>query len=283
MSPAVIRKGAMAVALVLILAACGQASAEVRSPSQAPADQPAPTKPAEPMATPRPASSPAPIATPEPEPTEEPAEPPVDRDPHQPTVVRHELPMVGRVTVDGVAVRELPDLDAPLVTGSSTTDVDEKIPNLRLDSGHIMVVTMGPLFADGVSWYYVHAESGPIGFAGWIAGEYIAREGGYGRALDAIDGYGTGGTLDLDVRATAPIVVTLGVNLVDGDDACHFSADVVRGDGSVVPISEGPVTGPMFGRAAAPDVADLVQTVDGTMTLRVETDCSFAASVSVLD
>jgi hypothetical protein len=281
MSRTVIRRGVTALSLSLILAACGQVSADVPSPSQAPTAPANPSQPSRPSATPRPTPTPTPVVTPEP--TAEPSNAP-EQDPHAPAIVRHELPMVGRVTADGVAVRELPDLDAPLVTGTSTIDLDEQYPNLRVGVGQIVVVTVGPLYADALSWYHVHAESGPVSFSGWIAGEYLAREGDYARPLGStIAGYGAGGTLTIDVRATAPIVVTLGINLVDGDDACHFSSDIVRGDGSVVPFSEGPVTGPMFGRTAASDAADLVQTVDGTMTLRIETDCSFAASMGVLD
>ena len=271
-----------ALAVSFVLTACGQASADIPSPRQSPSE-PAMPSPAAPSMTPepttRPAPSPTPVATPEP--TQEPAGTP-DQDPHKPTVVRHELPMVGRVTANGVGVRELPDLDSPLVTGLSATD-DEQFPSLRVDAGQKVVVTLGPVFADGLSWYYVNAQgNGPINFLGWIAGEYLARDGDYARSLGVIDGIGTGGTLEAEIPANAPIIVTLGINLVDGDDACDITADVVRGDGSVVPVSHGKVTGPMFGRAAAPDVADLVQTVDGTMTLRVVTDCSFAATMGIL-
>jgi hypothetical protein len=191
--------------------------------------------------------------------------------------------MVGRVTASGVAVRELPDLDAPLVTGSSATDEHEQFPNLRLDAGDKVIVDLGPVYADGLSWYYIRGEgNGPTHFLGWMAGEFLARDGDYADSTGIIDGYGTGGTLEVEVTASSAIMVITGVNVVDGDDACQFAADLVRGDGTVVTVANGRVTGPMFGRAAHPDATDLYQPVDGTMTLRVVTDCSFAASMSVL-
>lgn len=277
MSRAATRASLSAVTFSLILAACGQASADVPSPSHSPTGPASPSpSPSEPVATPRPTPDATP--TPEPQPTEEPTAVP---QPPAPTVVRHELPMVGRVTVDGVAVRELPDLQAPLVTGSSATDEYEEFPSLRVDAGDLVVVTLGPVYADGLSWYYVHPGGGPVNFLGWIAGEYLARDGDYARSFGTIDGIGSGGTLEVvNIRATAPMVVNFGVNVVDGRDGCHFSADVVRGDGSVVAVWDGDVDGPMVGRVGPQD-ADLVQTVDGTMTLRVETDCTFSATMGI--
>jgi hypothetical protein len=283
MSRTAFRTSVPALALAVILAACGQASADVQSPSQSPADPAAPSQSARPSATPRPTPVATPVATPvsTPEPTNEPTDSPVD--PHRPNIVRHELPMVGRVTADDVAVRELPDLDAPLVTGSSTTDEYEQFPNLRLDAGHEVIVQIGPVFADGLSWYYVYGDgAGPIAFLGWIAGEFLARDGEHADSLGVLDGFGNGGTVEADVPAGSTIMVTHGVNVVDSDDTCHFAMDLVRGDGSVVILADGQVTGPKFGRAAAPDAAELTQPVDGTMTLRVETDCSFAASMGLM-
>ena len=282
MSRSIIRSGVLALALSTILAACGEASADEPSPSLAPAEPTAPSQPAEPRDTPRPSPSPTPVATPvaTPAPSEAPAAP---EDPHMPNVVRHEVPMIGRVTADGVAVRELPDLDAPLVTGGSAEDEYDEFPNLRLDTGHRLVVEMGPVFADGLSWYYVRdGGTGPIHFLGWVAGEFLPRDGDYVDSLGTLDGLGRGGSLSVDVDAQSSVAVTLGVNVVDGDSACHFVADIILADGTIAPISDGDVTGPMFGRAGAPDAAGLVQPVDGTMTLRVATDCSFAASLGLM-
>jgi hypothetical protein len=191
--------------------------------------------------------------------------------------------MVGRVTANGVAVRAAPDLDAPLVPAEIATGDGGQIADFRADAGQQVVVTLGPVYADGLSWYYVHPEgTGDVHFLGWIAGEYLARDGDYARPFGSVDGFGTGGTIEMDLLATAPVVVTLAANVVDGDDACHFVADLVRADGSVVRVYETPVTGPIFARVGASDLPGMVQTVDGTMTLRVQTDCSFAATMSVL-
>lgn len=77
-------------------------------------------------------------------------------------------------------------------------------------------------------------------------------------------------------------MVSFGVNVVDGDDACDFKVDVVMADGRVVPVSSGRISEARVGRASAPDVEDLYQAEAGTVTLKVVTDCSYALTMDIL-
>ena len=284
MSRTAFRKGVPTLALLILLTACGQARADAPSPTQVPSDAPAPSQPAKPASTPRP----APVATPEPsdEPTGSPVAAPVESpDPAAP--VRFKLPMVGHVTANGVAVRSLPDLDAPVIHGEIVGGDGGIVAFLRLDAGTKVAAFVGPVFADGLSWYQVtSAGNGPITFVeGWIAGEFLARDGdlsGHSTHLGTLNGVGTGGSIEAEVQAFSPIMVSFGVNVVEGDDACDFGVDVVMADGRIVPISVGEISEARVGRASAPYVEALYQQEAGTVTLTVVTDCSYALSMDIL-
>ena len=280
MSRTVIRKGVPALALLILLAACGQASADAPSPSQVPSDSPAPSQPAKPSSTPKP----APVATPKP--SDKPVVAPVET-PKPAAPVQFKLPMIGHVTADGVAVRSLPDLDAPVIHGEIVGGDGGIVAFLRVDAGTKVAAFVGPVFADGLSWYQVTSSgNGPISFVeGWIAGEYLARDGdlsGYSTHLGTLDGVATGGSIEAEVRAFSPIMVAFGVNVVDGDDACDFNVDVVMADGRNVMISSGEISDARVGRVAAPHIMDLYQEEAGTVTLNVVTDCSFALTMDIL-
>ena len=280
MSRTVVRKGVPALALLIVLAACGQVSADAPSPSQSPSDPSVPSQPAKPISTPKP----APVATPEP--SDKPVVAPVET-PKPAAPVRFKLPMIGHVTADGVAVRSLPDLDAPVIHGEIVGGDGGIVAFLRLDAGTKVAAFVGPVFADGLSWYQVTSSgNGPIHFVeGWIAGEFLARDGdlsGYSTHLGTLNGVGTDGSIEAEVQAFSPIMVSFGVNVVDGDDACDFKVDVVMADGRIVPISFGEISEARIGRASAPNVEDLYQDKAGTVTLKVVTDCSYAIAMDIL-
>ena len=95
----------------------------------------------------------------------------------QPEVVEFDLPMLARATDEGINVRSMPSLDAPLISGEG--DDLQKVPDIRLGDGELVFATMGPVVADGISWYQVAAAESEVHWErGWVAGQYLAREGG---------------------------------------------------------------------------------------------------------
>ena len=279
-----IRKGVPILALALILAACGQATADEPSADPSPSDRPAPVEPSDrPSAEPsvRPSTPPAP-SQPVAEPDEDPSAPPV-ADP-EPSVVEHGVHFVARVTRDGVAVRNLPDLESGIVAGNLPDDgvVDE----VRLSIGDEVLVLVGPVYADGYSWYEVIAGAvGPAQyFRGWVAGEFIEhlRDAPEFNSIASVHGQGFSASASGNVPEFAPLVVAHGVTPMPGDASCTYELFLIGTEGQrVVLVPTQTVTEAMIGQVAAGNLDELTMGAGGSIEIGATTDCSFAAAVNV--
>lgn len=250
-------------ALIIILAACTQV-----------ADDPSPSAPADPTPSSPTSEAPAPTGTPAPSKTPAPSED---------AVVEHELPMIGRSTDDGVEVRERPSADAPILTGESFTDPGE-MPQIVLDAGDLVMVTLGPLVADGESWYEVAAvDGGDVNFAfGWVPGRFLERESdtpsGY-PVIVGLHGQGDGGTTSVDVTGGSPVSVRFAATPMTDADACEIAVTVVNTDGQRVNVETEPVTDVTVTELTPQELPSLFQGEAGTVGLEVETDCAFTAAL----
>ena len=280
MNRTVILKGVPHLALSLLLAACSQA-ADDGSASPMPSDVPSQPRSDRPSGQPADPSV-APTEDPSLGPSEEPLETPVPNP--DPTVVEHGVHIVARVTGDGVAVRNLPDLQSAIVDGTSHDD-DGIVENIRLRAGDEVLVLVGPVYADGFSWYEVVA--GPTGpadyFRGWVAGEFIEplRDEPQFNSIVAIDGQGFPASSTGDVQEFAQLVVVLGVTPMPDEESCTWSLFFVTPDGSRVDIvPEQVVTEAMVGQVAAPNLEELAMDAGGTLLLEATGNCSYAAAVN---
>ena len=246
--------------LTIILAACGQAPADPASPTPSPTVAPSPSD--TPSVAPTPTQQPSPDAI---------------------EVVEHELPMTARVTTDGVDVRTLPSLDAPLMTGDRA---GAPVQDLRLTADMLVLATMGPIFVDGESWYEVRAADGQdVYFAGgWVAGRYLSREGdlpeGQPIIVD-IYGLGSGTAAEEDVLHGTPTTVRFAAAPMPDRDACEIEVTLIRTDGANVNVATEQVTEPMVAELSANQLSSLFQEEAGTVTLQVRTDCSYAATLTL--
>jgi hypothetical protein len=255
--------GAVVLALTIILAACTQAASPTPSPS----------------------ASPEPIPTEEPAPSDSPSEPAETPTPSEPTVVEHELPMIGRVTDDGVEVRTEPSLDAPILTGESFTDPGT-MPEIVLDADDLVYVTLGPVFAEDESWYEVASvDGGDVNFAfGWVPGRYLEREddspAGFPVVVD-IHGQGEGGSVTVDVLVGTPVSVRFAALPMPDADSCELDVTVIKTDGLGVNVATETITEVTIVELTSNQLSSLFQEEAGTVTLEVETDCSFAATMTM--
>ena len=253
---------ASALVLILILAACTQtasvppsASPSAPAPSEAPSEEPAPSE----------VPSDEPSASPE---------------PSEPDVVEFELPMLGRVTEDGVEVRAEPSADAPVVTGEDLTGSGET-PEVVLDADDMVVVLLGPVVAEGESWYEVGAADGSdiqFGF-GWVPASVLADEGapdGFAPIYVA-HGQGSGDSVSADALAGTPISVRFAAVPMPEADECEIDITVIKSDGLGVNIATQTVTDVDIFEIDATELPSLFQEEAGEVTLQVESDCSFAA------
>lgn len=252
--------GAVALALTIVLAACTHAASPTpsASPEPTPTDQPAPSD----------------------SPSEEPAASP---SPSEPEVIEHDLAMIGRVTDDGLEVRTEPTLDSPILTGESFTEPGTT-PEIVLNAGDLAYVTLGPVFAEGESWYEVASvDGGDVNFAGgWVPGRLLEREGdspeGFTDVID-INGQGEGDSVTVDVLVGTPISVRFAaVPMPDADD-CNIDVTVINVDGSAANVATDTIGGIVIGEVTPFEIPSLFQNEAGTVTLEVETDCSFAATM----
>lgn len=263
---------AAALTLIIILAACTQATGDLPSPSVV----------ATPDASP---SAPAPSESASEEPSESPGESPADSpSPSDQPIVEHELPMIGRVLTDDVEVRTHPMADAPLVVGESFTGGDA-MPEVILATGDLVVVTMGPLVNDGESWYEVASvDAGDPVFAfGWINGEAIEPDSDVpqpGPVIETIHGQGDGDAVTTDVIVGTPVSVRYAAIPMAGDDECDIEVTVTNTDGTVVEVVTETLTEIRMEAVSPFQFPALFQNEAGTVTLEVDTDCSFAASLS---
>ena len=265
--------------LVLALAACGQAVAD--PPPSSPTATPTPIATPTPTPTPTPASTPTPAPTPTPPP--QPSTPPPAAP--QPVVIRHELPMLAHANAEGVAVRSGPSLDAPLVIGN-LRDTGASVYDIRLAEGFIVAAFMGPVLADGHSWYFVQAADGRdlTMFEGWVSGQYLTRDHGiddlYPVTL-SMDGLGSGSAASAQVPAATELRVQFGAAPLPERASCEIEITLIRTDGLAVNLATNTVTEPVAGDIHALDGPHLFQEVAGQVTLQVRSDCSWTAGVTV--
>ncbi len=251
-------------ALSIVLAACGPTASDPSTPTS-----PTPTAPA---ASESPAPSPTPAESPS---------------PALGDVVEFELPMIARSTVDSVDVHALPSTDAPLLTGEQFPDMNRVEISLAADER--VYVTLGPLVSEGTSWYQVSAvDGGPTAFGGgWVSAEFLAREGdpqAGGPQIVTAHGQSSGGEISVDVPMGTPITVDVAMAPMEDEESCDIDVTLIRTDGRGVTVATQTVTEPdAFQLAASIDfggVPSLFQDEAGTVTLEVETDCSWTASLT---
>lgn len=233
-------------------------------------------------ATPTPSAS-APLAA-----SETPASPGASASPDAvasaPQVVVHELPMIARTTTDGIGVREAPGSDAPLVSGERYSD-PATVPNVELAAGEPVISTLGPVFADGESWYQVTAASDGGEWlswgAGWVPGRHLTREGepeGYA-PLVGVHGLGSGATVAGDVSVGTPITLDFAATPMPGADACEFAITLLGTDGATIYSLNESVTAAIVRQVTRDDVPALFQDEAGSVSLEIETECSYAAAM----
>ena len=255
---------AASLALLITLAACAPGAADAPSPT--------PTQSAQP-----PAESPTPSPTPAESPSAAPEE-----------VVEFELPMIARATEDGIDVHARPSADAPLLTGEQFPDMNRV--EIILAADELVSVTLGPLVSDGTSWYQVASvDGGSTAFAfGWVSGELLAREGDSppsGPQIATDYGLGSGGEISMDVPLVGtPITVDVASAPAGDQETCELDVTFIRTDGLGVNVATQTVTEPdafQFGASIeGGGMQGLFQEEAGTVTLQVETDCTWAASLS---
>ena len=258
--------GTVLLALTIILAACTQAA----SPSPSPSD------------------SPEPIPTEEPTPSDSPSEEPTESEspsPSEPELVEIDLPTIGRVTEE-TEVRAEPSLDAPVHTGEFFSEgAGPEIVEAILEVGDEVVVTMGPLFYDGESWYEVASVDGDeLVFAfGWIPGRYIEsdEETDLGFVLVDINGQGEGASEGVDTSGGHPLTGRFAAAPMPDADECEIDVTVIKTDGSAVNVATNTVAEVEVVEMTSMQLSSLFQEEAGEVTLQVETDCSFAAHMTM--
>lgn len=278
-----------ALALTVVLAACGQAVANPNptdtDPTPTPTPIATPTPVATPTATPRPTPKPTPVTKPKPSATPAPSRAPEKPDAPKPPVVKlvqHETPMVGRSLADGVNVRELPDLQAPILRWDNGDDVFD----VRLAADQLVVVRYGPLYADGESWYEVTSygdEHRAFGY-GWVAGRFLAPEPGADfdpasmgiRGL--LTGLGTGGSISADVEFPSALGVVVAAAPMPGAASCEIDVDVLVA-GTRVDAAHYSVRESIANLVAPWDIDGPEVGVGDVVTFEVTTNCSFALLV----
>lgn len=223
--------------------------------------------------------------TPVPEPSGSP-----DAAPSPPEVIVFELPMIAVTTTDGVGVREAPSADAPLVSGERQTDPENTVPNVELAAGELVTSTLGPVFADGESWYHVTADpagewlfwgAGLNWGAGWVPGRALAREGepeGYA-PIYGVHGLGSGTTVTSEVSRGTMITLNFAATPMPDRDACEFAITLLGTDGVIIYSVTESVTATIVQQVTRDDVPELFQEEAGSVTLEIETDCSYAAAM----
>jgi hypothetical protein len=252
---------AVSLGLAVLLAACAQAA------------NPTPSTPSAPS-VPSPSASPTPIAPPSADPSVAPSPSPIE-------VVEHELPMVARAT-EGVDVRSLPSADAPLLEGDRYSDMARV--EIRLEADQLVQVTLGPVVADGTSWYEIRAtDGGDFNFEnGWVPGEVLAPEGplpaNYAQIV-VIYGLGSGTAVNVDVPMGTPTTVRFAAVPTADRDECEIDVTLVRTDGLGVNVATNTVTEAEAFQLAADQLSSLFMEEAGTATLQVRTDCNYSAAL----
>jgi hypothetical protein len=195
--------------------------------------------------------------------------------------------MIARPTEDDVGVHARPSTTAPLLIGELFPDMNRV--EISLSTDERVYGTLGPLVSEGTSWYQVSAvDGGPTAFGGgWVSAEFLARE-GYPRAggpqIVTTHGQGGGGQISVEVPMGTPITVQVAMAPMEDEESCDIDVTLIRTDGLGVNLATQTVTEPdAFQLAASIDfggVPSLFQEEAGTVTLEVETDCSWTASLT---
>ena len=280
-SPRLVAIGLAAV----ILSACSAAVGVEPGPS-APSSTVSPSVPASPVVTPEPSAPAAPSAPASPEVPGSP-EPPKSPKPTEgdaPVVVRIKTGVNARVTGDGVAVRQLPGLDQPLVIGYDF--VNGGGPEVRLDAGHVVGVIWGPVLVDGHTWYAVKpTDTGTVIFTeGWIAADFLIEDNdpelSYPTVLTGY-GLGTGAAVSGDVADFSPLYVNVVAAPMPGEASCEAEVVLIGTDGEHVTVGASEVTEPMQFFSSPLENDALFQADPGTVTLQVRSDCSWAGMAFV--
>jgi len=258
--------GAALLGLTIILAACAQTPAAPASPTPSPTEAPSPS------------DEPSPSV--EPTPTEGSSPDPIE-------VVEFELPMIARSTADDVEVHTLPSADSPLLIGEAFPDMDRV--EVLLAADELVTVSLGPVFFDGTSWYQVSAvDGGDTAFAyGWVSADSLARESDWADGspqVMTVHGLGTGTDVSASVPAGTPLTVDFAAAPMPDSDSCELDVTLIRTDGLAVNVATQTVTEPVAFQFAASieggGMQGLFQEEAGDVTLQVETDCSYAGSLT---
>lgn len=256
--------------LMLVLAACASAAGSAPSPSQ----------PAAPSAPTDPTSEPLPSGAPSDEPSEQPA-PATPTETPGPTdepaeIVRIDMPVLARVTSDGVAVRVLPGLDQPLVDASGPDG--QTIRGLRLPAGERVGVAWGPVFVDGHTWYAVQPVDDPSWGEGWVAADFIEAVEPVGLyPLVRMDGFGDGDAITTNMTERSPLNVGAVVTPMPGEERCEAELIVIGTDGAATTVASVTATETLRLFGSPLENADLYQEAAGEITIEMRTDCSWAA------
>jgi hypothetical protein len=199
-------------------------------------------------------------------------------------VVTHELPMIGRVTTDGVSVRTHPSNDAPPLAGESTANPSPK-PAVVLAADTLVEVTLGPIVAEGESWYEVSATDGadPTFAFGWMPGRHLERADDKPPdhpVVVTIHGQGGEASATAEVGAGSPLAVAVAARPAERAQTCDLQIDVIGTTGTTASVLTGPLDGILLHQVTSSEVANLFQADAGTVTLKAVTDCVFAASLT---
>jgi hypothetical protein len=257
---------AAVLSLTLVLAACAQDDAIGPPPSMAPS----------PIATETPSLSPSVEPSPSAAPSVEPA-------PSLEAVIELELPMLARVTEDAVDVRSLPASDAPLLSGERISD-GATIPDVRLARDQVVLVTMGPVYVGGTSWYEVAITDGEDLYweGGWVSAELLSDEGNDPTGMAptvVIYGIGSGTAASADVAVGTPVTVRFAATPMADADQCEIDVTLIRSDGTAVNVATDTVSEPEVVEMTPDEMSGLWQEEAGQVTLQVKSDCSYAAKL----
>jgi hypothetical protein len=194
--------------------------------------------------------------------------------------------MLASVTADA-DVHTLPSIDSPLLSGEAVSDLSV-VDEVRLAAGDVVIASLGPVFADGQSWYEVRSTDGggDVYFdGGWVPGESLSPEDDTPAGQPQVTvifglGSGTAASADVPLRGT-PITVDFAATPMPDDDTCEIEVTLTRTDGTAVNVATESLTGPISGNLGANELSSLFQDEPGQVTLQVRTDCSFAASITM--
>ena len=131
-------------------------------------------------------------------------------------------------------------------------------------------------------------DGGDKAFAyGWVSAEFLARESdmpdGWPQVVTT-HGLGTGSDVSAPVLAGTPVTVDFAAAPMPASESCELDVTVIRTDGLGVNVATQTVTEPVafqFGASIeGGGMQGLFQEEAGDVTLQVETDCSYAASLT---